>query len=95
MKLKVRFSESANKIPITFGETAQRLSASMGEVHTVTEYIGGEKYTGAYEVTPKVEAQRMATKDKVLVDDMTIKAIPFFNVGNTSGGSTVFIGNEV
>ena len=58
-------------------------------------FLGGEEYEGAYEVTPKVEAQTMPTKYKLLTDDMTVKAIPFFNVSNTSGGSTVFIGNEV
>lgn len=82
-------------LKVKFSEVTQRFSAKMGEIHTVTEYIGGEKYTGEYEVTPKVEEQTMPTKDKVLLDDMTVKAIPFFNVSNTSGGSTVFIGNEV
>ena len=67
----------------------------MGEIHKVTEYIGGERYTGDYEVTPKVEKQTMPTKDKILINDMTIEAIPFYNVSNTSGGSTVFIGSEV
>lgn len=82
-------------LKVKFSEVTQRFSAKMGEIHTVTEYIGGEKYTGEYEVTPKVEEQTMPTKDKVLLDDMTVKAIPFFIVSNTSGGSTVFIGNEV
>ena len=35
----------------------------------------------------------MPTKGKVLIDDMNIKAIPFYNVSNTSGGNTVFIGS--
>ena len=59
------------------------------------EFLGGEEYQGAYEVTPKVEAQTMPTKHKVLKDDITVKSIPYFNVSNTSGGSTVYIGNEV
>ena len=58
-------------------------------------FIGGEEYKGSYEVTPKVEAQTMPTKDKLLIEDMTIKAIPIFKVSNTTGGNTVFIGNEV
>ena len=57
--------------------------------------IGGIEYEGSYEVTPKVDSQNLPTKNKVLVDDMTVKAIPFFNVSNISGGSTVFIGSEV
>lgn len=58
-------------------------------------FIGGEQYEGSYDVTPKVEGQTMPTKNKVLIDDMTVKAIPIFKVSNTSGGNTVYIGNEV
>ena len=57
--------------------------------------IAGGEYEGDYIVTPKVESQTMPTKNKLLTEDVTIKSIPFFNVSNTSGGSTVFIGNEV
>ena len=53
------------------------------------------EYDGEYVVTPKVNEQTMGTKDKVMTDDVTIKAIPFFNVGNASGGDTVYIGSEV
>ena len=83
------------KIKVRFSNTTQRISPKMGEVHTVTKYLGGEEYDGAYEVTPKFKGQTMPTKDKVLREDMTIKAIPIYSVSNTSGGTTVFIGNEV
>lgn len=83
------------KIDVRFSETSQHFSPRFGEINTVTKYIGGEAYEGNYVVVPKVEAQTMATKNKVMVDDVTIKSIPFFNVSNTSGGQTVFIGNEV
>lgn len=59
------------------------------------KYVNHEKYQGDYVVTPKVNAQTMPTKDKLLIEDMTIKAIPIFKVSNTTGGNTVFIGNEV
>jgi hypothetical protein len=95
MRIQVKFAEISKRIPVTFGESVQHLPADMGEFQTVTEYIGGEKFEGEYIVTPKVEEQTIPTKDKVLIDDMTIKSIPFFNVSNTSGGSTVYIGNEV
>ena len=95
MIIKVKFTEITKNIPVKFAESGGTLHAKMGEIHTVTEYIGGEKYTGEYEVTPKVEAQTMPTKDKVLIEDMTVNAIPYFDVSNSSGGSTVFIGNEV
>lgn len=54
-----------------------------------------EKYDGEYIVTPSVEQQTLATADKLLTDDVTVKEIPFYEVSNNSGGTTVYIGNEV
>lgn len=65
------------------------------DVIVVPVYEDVPEYQGEYEVTPRVVEQRMETKDKLLKDDVTIKSIPFFNVSNTSGGNTVYIGNEV
>lgn len=52
-------------------------------------------YDGPYEVTPMVEAQTVQTKDKYMSDDLTVKSIPYFDVSNTSGGSTVYIGSQI
>lgn len=52
-------------------------------------------YEGDYEVTPKVEAQTMPTKNKLLIDDMTIKGIEIHRVKNSSGGTTVYIARGV
>lgn len=52
-------------------------------------------YEGEYEVTPSVEPQILETAQKTMKRDVEIKAIPFFNVSNSSGGSTVYIGSEV
>jgi hypothetical protein len=48
-------------------------------------------YEGAYVVTPKLEAQTMPTKNKVLNEDMTVKGIEIHRVKNSSGGTTVYI----
>lgn len=50
------------------------------------------EYDGPYEVTPAVDKQIMPTDQKLMTDDMTINAIPYYDVSNTSGGSTVYIG---
>lgn len=53
-------------------------------------------YTGDYEITPNAHNPIvLQTKNKKMVDDVTVKKIPFFDVSNTSGGTTIFIGNEV
>lgn len=52
-------------------------------------------YDGEYTVTPSDREQIIPTKDNVMLDDITVRAIPFFTVSNTSGGNTVYIGREV
>lgn len=64
------------------------------DVITVPVYEDIPEYEGVYDITPKVVEQRMETKDKLMRDDVTIKSIPFFNVSNTSGGTTVYIAKE-
>ena len=51
-------------------------------------------YTGEYEVTPKVTAQSLATRNLMMLDDVSVLAIPYFENPNQSG-TTVYIANEV
>lgn len=52
-------------------------------------------YEGDYEVTPKVREQTLPTADRLLLEDVRIKEIPYFDVSNSSGGSTVYIAREL
>lgn len=54
-----------------------------------------DTYDGEYTVTPKVESQTLETAGKLMDDNVTIKEIPYYNVSNNSGGSTVYIGREI
>lgn len=54
-----------------------------------------DAYDGPYEATPMTVSQKLNTKEKYMNDDMSIRSIPYFDVGNTSGGSTVYIGTEI
>lgn len=83
------------KLDLQFDQSENNLSLKFGEVQTITEYVGGEPYEGNYTVIPKVEEQKMETKGKVMIDDVTVKSVPFFEVSNTSGGNTVYIASEV
>lgn len=49
------------------------------------------KYYGPYQVTPSVEPQTIPTRSRVMVDDLQVTEIPFFEVSNTAG-TTVIIG---
>lgn len=51
-----------------------------------------EKYTGSYTVKPLVSKQTLATKDKVMSDNVTVLEIPYSEVSNNEGGCTVTIG---
>lgn len=55
----------------------------------------GEKYPdypGPYEVTPRVEAQSLSTREQVMREDVIVHAIPYFETTNLSGGYTAIIG---
>ena len=54
----------------------------------------GEEYTGPTTVTPSGSAQTLPTAHKYLAQDITVREIQRWNVGNPSGGKTVFIGEE-
>ena len=69
--------------------------ANFDAIHEVTVYKDADPYKGAYEVTPKVDAQVLPTAQKLMADDVTVKAIPIYDVSNNSGGSTVYIAREV
>ena len=52
-------------------------------------------YDGNYQVVPKSTEQVLSTKDKKMTDDVTVKAIPYFETSNEENGVTIFIGSEV
>lgn len=68
--------------------------ADFGVYHTIV--IGGAEYTGEYSVTPEVDtAQTLETTGKYLTNDVTVKAIPDYEVSNEAGGNTFIIGKEI
>lgn len=78
-----------------FTGTILTIPKMSGNVGAKTINIGGKPYDGEYVVTPRVNEQKLETKGAIMNDDVTVRAIPFFNVGNQSGGSTAYIGSEV
>ena len=57
--------------------------------------VQGERlpnYEGSYEITPRVVEQTLETKDKSMIDDVTVNAIPYVEVSNVGGGFTATIG---
>lgn len=57
-------------------------------------YIEGEIYDGDYEVTPTTNPQTLETATKVMLQNVQINKIPYFETANEYG-DTVYIGSEV
>lgn len=91
MRLDVQFRQTGQKLPVSFHDS-KAFGTTFQAIQKVTERLGVEYYTGGYDVTPRVDSQSLATKDKLMKDDVRVQSIPYFDVGNTSGGSTVYIG---
>lgn len=76
---------------VTF-ELTQKTALSVAFDVTIRGGSGGEPYDGPYTVTPDFETQELATKDKILKDNVTVNPIAVARVENPSGGKTIFIG---
>lgn len=61
-----------------------------GELVEITSY---EFYNGEYVITPLSIDQTLETRQKAMSDDLTVLAVPYTEVTNTSGGITVMIGS--
>lgn len=56
---------------------------------------GGVPYTGEYTVTPKAHEQTvLQTKRKLMLNDVTVLEVPYFETSNISG-TTVYIAEEI
>lgn len=79
----------------------QRLAGSISQETVIAGNLAsayttqGSPYEGDYDVMPTVEGQALQTKHKFMKDDITILAIPFYEVSNPSGGNTVYIADEI
>lgn len=91
MTYDVHFTDKNQSIDAKISENGQTFHGDFEQIQVVTEYVGGGPYTGEYIVTPKVGAQTLPTKEKVMLDDLTVREIPYAVVQNTSGGNTATI----
>ena len=58
----------------------------------ISDKLKYEYYKGSYKITPSIEQQVANTKGYLMEDDMTVRAIPYAEVTNSAGGTTVTIG---
>jgi len=95
MRFDVTFRELDKKLNVDFRTKNEQIKVDFEHLQVVSDNVGVDYYKGDYTVTPKVEKQEIATRKKFLTENVKIKEIPFFEVGNSEGGDTVYIGSEV
>lgn len=95
MRFDVTFRELDKKLNVDFRTRNEQIKVDFKHLQVVSDNVGVDYYKGDYTVTPKVEKQEIATRKKFLTENVKIKEIPFFEVGNSKGGDTVYIGSEV
>lgn len=85
---------------MTNTERIQANNAELREAIEMAENLpeagGYPAYSGVYVVVPSPDNSIVLnTTEKVLTQDVTVKKIPFYEVSNNKGGTTVTIGKEV
>lgn len=76
---------------VTFKEDKMRVDFQ--QVQTITEV--NNPYNGEYSIRPKMDEQILPTRGRVLFEDVVVQAVPIIRTSNSSGGTTVYIANEV
>ena len=92
---KINITDQKGSQDITAENAVEQKVDIKQDIVIVPVYEDVPIYEGSYTATPKVNEQTLPTRKKFLEEDVTIKKIPYFEVGNNSGGETVYIGNEV
>lgn len=73
------------------GSISGSLSAMGSMGGTISRELDHDYYTGDYEVTPRMDEQTLATSDRLLTKDIIVKEVPYSEVKNEAGGTTINI----
>ena len=81
-----------NVFKIGFSPTKSVFQVEFDTAVEIKEYTGVDVYDGEYTLTPETTDQVLLTKEKLLKENVTIKAVLKQIVENPAGGQTVTIG---
>lgn len=87
----LRFEEKDQSFNAHFDESKHSFIMKFDEVVNTGHF---PLYEGDYDVTPKIVAQTLETANKSMESDVTIQAIPYYEVDNAFQGQTVIIGGN-
>lgn len=78
-----------------FESNNKQFDIHFNELQKVNEAPTSYKYyDGDYSVIPKIQSQTLETREKIMKDDLEVKAIPYFETSNDSG-TTIYIAKEI
>lgn len=93
MSCIVNVSTNSNNI-IDVSVNNSLLDVNIGKYIIIFE--DAEEYDGEYVVIPLAERQTvLETAEKLLLENIVVKEIPYYETSNSAGGDTVYIGSEV
>ena len=88
----VDFDISENKVIVPVELEASNTEVGL-DVALDIRTVSVEDYDGDYIVIPKAfQEQVLLTKGKAMIDDVTVREIPYYETSNEHGGYTVNIG---
>lgn len=87
--IRARMTESTGRLKCTIHSTRPSLKGRI----RIGRGSAAEIFDGDYTVKPQpYDSQTLDTKNKLMRDDVTVLAIPYFETSNLSDGLTVYIG---
>ena len=95
MRFEVKFLQNDRSFSTNLRSDSQKIDTEFSEFQEVSIIDEIEAYDGPYVVTPAIDSQVLPTAQKRMIDNMTVKAIPYFQTSNPQMGETVYIGSEV
>lgn len=95
MRFEVKFLQNGRSFFTDLHTDSQKIDTEFSEFQEISVIDEIEAYDGPYVVTPAIDSQVLPTAQKRMTDNMTVKAIPYFQTSNPQMGETVYIGSEV
>ena len=95
MRFEVKFLQNGRSFFTDLHTDSQKIGTEFSEFQEISVIDEIETYDGPYVVTPAIDSQVLPTSQKRMTDNMTVKAIPYFQTSNPQMGETVYIGSEV
>lgn len=95
MRFEVKFLQNGRSFFTDLHTDSQKIDTTFSEFQEISVIDEIEAYDGPYVVTPAIDSQVLSTAQKRMTDNMTVKAIPYFQTSNPQMGETVYIGSEV